>query len=108
MVKNIVAVFVFKKKTKDKPWAYVADFTDKQKFKQWFIQRKTTIKHVAFTKGEIFNNFDEVNEFKDWIKGLLCIGPTPDFDDEKFNHYLEIEDGMAHYEEDEFVKVYAC
>ena len=108
MRKNVVAVFMFKKKIAGKPSAFVTDFDDKQKFKQWFIARKTTIKHIAFTRGEVFNTIEEVEEFKDWIKGLLCIGPTPDFDDEKFNHYLELEDDMAHYEEDEFGKVYTC
>lgn len=108
MRKNIVAVFVFKKKIEGKPWAYVADFDNEQKFKDWVCKRDYLFSDIAFTKGEVFNTINEVEEFKDWLKGMLDIGPTPNFDEDKFNHCFVIYDGMAHYEEEEFGKVYLC
>ena len=108
MRKNVVAVFVFKEKAKGKPGVYVADFDDEQKFKQWFIDRKATFRHIAFTRGEVFNTIQEIKEFKDWLRGLLRIGPIPNFDEDKFNHCFAIHDGMAQYEEEEFGKVYLC
>ena len=108
MRKNVVAVFIFKKKAKDKPWAFVTDFDNEQKFKDWAYERDYLFSDIARTKGEIFNTIREVTEFKDWLRGMLSIGPTPNFDEDKFNRCLAIYDGMARYEEKEFDKIYLC
>ena len=108
MRKNIVAVFVFKKNTEGRPSVFIWDFDNEQKFKDWVYERECLFSHIARTKGEIFRTIREVNEFKDWLRGLLCIGPTQDFNDEKFNHYFEIAYGMKHYEEKDFDKAYSC
>ena len=108
MRKNIVAVFVFKKNTEGRPGVFVADFDNEQKFKEWAYERDYLFSHIARTKGEVFRTIREVEEFKNWLRGLLCIGPKQDFDDEKFAHFLEIEDGMEHYKEKDFDKAYIC
>ena len=99
----LVAVFVNKNKTPGDPgWAFVTDFNCVDDFIKWFTERRKFFRHVAVSWYGDFKGLNEIDEFKVFLKGMLSIGPVPDFTEEQFDKYDEINAAMYHYNEEEF------
>ena len=98
----LVAVFINKNERPGQPWAFVTDFNNGDDFIKWFTERRRFYKQVAVSWYGDFKAFEEVDEFKDYLKGLLCVGPKPDFTDTQWEKYSDMNMNMYHYMEEQF------
>lgn len=99
----IVGVFLSKNKfPMDKGWAFVTDFNNSEDFIKWFNERRKFYDHVAISWYSDFNTLQEIDEFKAYLKGMLNIGPKPDFTKEQNDKYNNMNMNMYHYSEKEF------
>lgn len=99
----LVAVFMSKNKTPgESGWAFVTDFNNGNDFIKWFTERRKFYKQIAVSCYGDFKYFEEIDEFKAFLKGMLNIGPVPNFTDEQFDRYNDLNMDMRHYSEKEF------
>lgn len=99
----LVAVFLSKNKLPGDPgWAFVRDFNNGKDFIEWFSERRRFYKQVAVSWYGDFKAFNEIDEFKAFLKGMLNIGPKPNFTEEQWDRYNDMNMDMYHYMEKEF------
>lgn len=99
----LVAVFISKNKTPGDPgWAFVTDFNNGDDFIKWFTERRKFYREVAVSWYGDFEYFNEIDEFKSYLKWLLKIGSIPEYAREKFEYYSGLSMDMYHYNEKEF------
>lgn len=105
----IVAVFISKTVEGIKPgWAFVSDFNNSQDFVKWFSERRKHYKLVHITEPGDFKRFEEIDEFKLWLRGMLNIIKTEDpfpLSMEQCDYYADLALDMQYYEEKDFDKL---
>ena len=105
----IVAVFISKTTEGCKPgWAFVSDFNSSSDFVKWFSERRHYYQSVSITEPGDFKRFEEIDEFKLWLRGMLNIikieGPFP-LSWEKCEYYADLHMDMQRYEDKDFDKL---
>ena len=98
----LVGVFINKNMKPGQPWAIVTDFNNGNDFIKWFSERRHFYKQVAISWYGDFKTFDEIDEFKAYLKGMLCVGPKPSFHAEQWEKYSDMNMDMHHYMENQF------
>ena len=103
----IVAVFISKTTEGCKPgWAFVSDFNSSSDFVKWFSERRHYYQSVSITEPGDFKRFEEIDEFKLWLRGMLGLHHEPcPFPYEKCEYYCDLEMDMLRYEEKDFDKL---
>ena len=102
----LVAVFISKTKEAGEPgWAFVSDFNNGQDFIDWFSERRRYYRQVAVTWYGDFNLFEEIDEFKKYLKGMLGVDSKPNLTDAQWEKYADLNMDMFHYKENEFDKM---
>ena len=102
----IVLAVTWKGKTPgSKGWASVYNTMSKAEAIQWIADRKMSINHAAITGEGDFRTYQEVDLFKDMLKGMLNIEGAYVGDEEEQEWFCDIEMEMKHFFENDIKKL---